>query len=76
MKYSTDKNFIQRLFENDPTLWTDDASQYEEIRNRLGWLSLPVKQYDLVPEYVQFLEQILQDGFTDVFVLGMGGVHH
>lgn len=73
MKYSTDKNFIQRLFDNDPTLWTDDASQYEEIRNRLGWLSLPAKQYDLVPEYDQFLEQILQDGFTDVFVLGMGG---
>ena len=64
---------VSRLFEHDPTLWTEDRSQFEEIRNRLGWLDLPSQQFQLVNELVGFRNLCLQAGLTDVFVLGMGG---
>ena len=73
MKNASDADYIQRLFDNDPSLWTSDHSQHEEIRNRLGWLSLPGKQFELIEDYKAFLKQILAEGITDVFVLGMGG---
>lgn len=73
MKTASDADYIQRLFDNDPSLWTSDHSQHEEIRNRLGWLSLSGKQFELIDDYKAFLKQVLAEGITDVFVLGMGG---
>ena len=73
MKTASDADYIQRLFDNDPSLWTPDHSQHDEIRNRLGWLSLPGKQFELIDDYKAFLKQVLAEGITDVFVLGMGG---
>lgn len=73
IKAGTNENYVQRLFDNDPTLWTTDSKQFEEIRNRLGWLSLPGKQYGLIPDYQAFLTQLKEEDYTDVFVLGMGG---
>ena len=64
---------VSRLFEHDPTLWTEDRAQFDEIRNRLGWLDLPSQQVQLIAELVGFRNLCLQAGFTDVFVLGMGG---
>lgn len=64
---------VSRLFEHDPTLWTEDRAQYAEIRNRLGWLDLPSAQLDLIGSLESFRNLCLQAGFTDVFVLGMGG---
>ena len=64
---------VSRLFEHDPTLWTEDRAQFDEIRNRLGWLDLPSLQLDLIDELESFRDMCLQAGFTDVFVLGMGG---
>lgn len=64
---------VSRLFEHDPTLWTEDRAQFEEIRNRLGWLDLPSQQVQLITDLESFRNLCLQAGFTDVFVLGMGG---
>ncbi|MEA4812081.1 MAG: bifunctional transaldolase/phosoglucose isomerase [Anaerolineaceae bacterium] len=64
---------VRRLFEHDPTLWTEDRSQFDEIRNRLGWLSLPEAQLAVVKELESFRNTCLNAGFKDVFVLGMGG---
>ncbi len=64
---------VSRLFEHDPTLWTEDRSQFDEIRNRLGWLGLPTEQLALTSSLESFRNLCLQAGFTDVFVLGMGG---
>ena len=64
---------VSRLFEHDPTLWTEDRTQFAEIRNRLGWLDLPSQQVQLIGELDGFRNLCLQAGFTDVFVLGMGG---
>ncbi len=64
---------VSRLFEHDPTLWTEDRAQFDEIRNRLGWLDLPSSQLDMISGLESFRNLCLQAGFTDVFVLGMGG---
>ena len=64
---------VSRLFDHDPTLWTEDHAQFDEIRNRLGWLNLPSTQLELVSGLESFRNLCLKAGFTDVFVLGMGG---
>ena len=73
MKTATEQNYLQRLFDNDPSLWTNVESEFDEIRNRLGWLGLPGSQISHISEYQAFLKEVLDEGFTDVFVLGMGG---
>lgn len=64
---------VSRIYAHDPTFWTDDENGFEEIRNRLGWLSLPSQQIQLIPELEAFRDEVLSEGFTDSFVLGMGG---
>lgn len=64
---------VRRMYAHDPAFWTDDESGFEEIRNRLGWLGLPSKQVSLIPELEAFRDDLLSEGFTDTFVLGMGG---
>ncbi len=64
---------VSRMYAHDPTFWTDNEDGFEEIRNRLGWLGLPSQQVSLIPELESFRDELLADGFTDAFVLGMGG---
>lgn len=71
-KMITDEG-VSRMYAHDPAFWTDDESGYEEIRNRLGWLGLPSQQVSLIPELEAFRDDLLSEGFTDAFVLGMGG---
>lgn len=65
--------YVGSLFDHEPTFWTKDESGFEEIRNRLGWLSLPGQQFALIDELTAFRDQLLAEGFEHAFVLGMGG---
>jgi len=65
--------YIGRLYDHDPSLWTQDNTQYDEIRNRLGWLDLPLHQSALALELKDWAQSQLSAGFDKVFVLGMGG---
>lgn len=64
---------VSRMYEHDPSLWTDNSDDFEEIRNRLGWLGLPSRQLQMVDDLNYYREQKIEQGFTHVFVLGMGG---
>lgn len=64
---------VSRMYAHDPIFWTNDESGFEEIRNRLGWLGLPSQQFSLIPELKAFHDELITEGFTDAFVLGMGG---
>lgn len=66
-------NFIRRIWEKDPTLWTEDAAHHAEIRNRLGWLEAPVRMKDSAREIMAFADEIKTEGFTSVVLMGMGG---
>jgi transaldolase/glucose-6-phosphate isomerase len=61
----------RRLWAKDSTLWTSDPAKRDEIRDRLGWLSVA----DQMLEHVAELKQLARDArtYSDVVLLGMGG---
>src|SRR5690348_517647 len=61
----------RRLWAKDSTLWSSDPAKRDEIRDRLGWLSVA----DQMLEHVQELKQLARDArtYSDVVLLGMGG---
>jgi len=61
---------MYRIWAHDHTLWKEDPS---EISNRLGWLHLPEKMPEAVPELEAFAEEIRGLGYTRALLLGMGG---
>lgn len=63
--------FIQRLWERDPTLWFPEPMP--EVVDRLGWLSLGETMRSQLDDYVDMARQIREEGMTDVVLLGMGG---
>lgn len=63
----------QRLWEGDPSLWTKVSADEQEIKQRLGWLTLPQDSREFVDEWENFREEIKQDGIDRVVLLGMGG---
>lgn len=68
-----EEKFVEKLFEQDPSLWTEDASAQAEIKKRLGWLYLPDTSRAKINEIVEFRDEILNSGFEDVLLMGMGG---
>jgi transaldolase/glucose-6-phosphate isomerase len=68
-----ENNVVKRLFNNDPTLWTDDPTGQAEIRMRLGWLQSPKNSQTMIEEVNVFASEVIQSGFTHVLLLGMGG---
>ncbi len=63
----------RRMQDVDPSLWTEDAAGKHEIRKRLGWLTLPEKSRDMIPDVNFFVEEVLSAGYTHALLLGMGG---
>jgi transaldolase/glucose-6-phosphate isomerase len=67
----TEQKFVQRLWDKDHTLWS--AEPVTELIDRLGWLTLPELEHDVLDDAVAFAENVRSDGFTHVVLLGMGG---
>ena len=65
--------FARRLWLADASLWTDDPDQAEEVRQRLGWLTLPQESEGLVEGLEAFASELRSSGFTQAVLLGMGG---
>ncbi len=68
-----DKQFARRVFEKDPYLWKSDEKQAQAIRNRLGWLNSVNDFAGKVDELSAFANEIKNDRFSHVVLLGMGG---
>jgi transaldolase/glucose-6-phosphate isomerase len=59
---------IGRIWERDATVWTGaDEAKW------LGWLDEPGRMRERVPELVAFADEIADDGFDAIVLLGMGG---
>jgi len=67
------KQIITRIYEKDATVWDKNPSEFKNIQNRLGWLDAPFVSFDLIDEINKFRDEIVQEGFTHVLLLGMGG---
>ncbi len=70
LKDISEHRIIERIWAHDHTVWKEDPS---DIQNRLGWLHAPEGMADAVPEIKTFADQIRQEGFARVLLLGMGG---
>jgi transaldolase/glucose-6-phosphate isomerase len=57
----------RRLWGRDATLWPGQPAGW------LGWLELPERAAREIDDIQDFARQVVQDGFTDVVLLGMGG---
>jgi glucose-6-phosphate isomerase len=67
------ERWASRLMDRDTTLWTTDHAVAEAIAQRLGWLDAPGHFGTQIPALEGFGDRVLEEGFTDVIVAGMGG---
>jgi transaldolase / glucose-6-phosphate isomerase len=68
----TGKDLTGKIWRKDPTVWSAEASS-QDIIDRLGWLSLPESMQNQVGEIASFSQEIKNEGFRHVVLLGMGG---
>ena len=72
-KKLTEMNAVKRLFEVDPSLWTNDPAGQNEIRKRCDWLNAPWTGVEVVDEYELLRKHCQGQGITHALLLGMGG---
>jgi len=59
---------VRRLWQRDASLWTNaDEAQW------LGWLDIVEKQIAGKDQFKQLADEIKNENFTDILLLGMGG---
>ena len=66
-------DFTTRFWQKDATLWTQDAAAQQSIRSFMGWLDTPEVMARNAAAIKQFVQDVVDDGFQHVVVMGMGG---
>src|SRR5436305_1594132 len=62
------RELIDRIWERDPTVWTGgDEAKW------LGWMDEPNRMRERAGELSQFADDVADEGFDAVVLLGMGG---
>jgi len=64
------RDVVARMWQKDHTVWNSDPT---EITNRLGWLTVSELMREQIPALQSFAEEVRNDGFRHVVLLGMGG---
>ena len=64
---------VNRIWDHDVSVWTEDPEGAAEARDRLGWLQSPEIGLSDLAEYKSFADGVREDGFQHVALLGMGG---
>jgi transaldolase / glucose-6-phosphate isomerase len=64
------QRILPRIWEHDYTVWKPSP---DEISNRLGWLDIAERLRDEVDALQTFANDLIQEGYTQVLLLGMGG---
>ncbi|MCX6055004.1 MAG: bifunctional transaldolase/phosoglucose isomerase [Chloroflexi bacterium] len=66
-------NFVERLKRHDPSLWSEDQKEQNEICERMDWIQAPWQSEELLPELEGLLKECRRNGFTHALLMGMGG---
>src|SRR5215208_6769295 len=64
---------VERIWNKDGSTWTDDPDAQRTIPNALGWLTIAEQMIEQVDGLEAFAAEVRDAGFTNVFLLGMGG---
>ena len=67
-----DENVIERIWDGDPTVWSDNPQHKREISRRLGWLTSAEVLRDDMEELIGFADEVRHQ-YTHIVLLGMGG---
>jgi len=67
------EKFVARLWNHDPTLWTDQPDGQKEIVQRMDWLLAPWEYENIKRQTQGLLQQLTHEGITRALILGMGG---
>lgn len=65
-----ERNLMARIWEKDPTVWKPEP---EQITNRLDWLNITEEIRGDIPRFEALRDALLEAGYTDILLLGMGG---
>ncbi len=65
-------NWIDRIWQQDTTVWKRDEAHRKIIENALGWLPVVAAMQGKVDDLLAFVNSVKAE-FKDVVVLGMGG---
>lgn len=71
IRQASAENVAQRLWKRDPALWGGPG--VPEIEDRLGWLNVTETMQESLPELTGLRDELVQEGYTDAVLLGMGG---
>lgn len=63
----------RRIWERDASLWKSDPAVQQEIRERLGWLTVAGAMQERLTEIESLVEAVRRDGYQYAVLLGMGG---
>jgi glucose-6-phosphate isomerase len=67
------EDYTRRIWDVDPDLWRPEPEHHAEIRNRMGWLTLPGDCMAHADELVALADEVRQAGIERIVLLGMGG---
>ena len=67
----SEQGFARALWDKDYRLWS--SRPVPEIADRMGWLTLPETMQAQVSDITSFADQVRDEGFRQVVLLGMGG---
>ncbi|MCL4496203.1 MAG: bifunctional transaldolase/phosoglucose isomerase [Firmicutes bacterium] len=69
----TSNHAVRRIWEHDASLWKSEPEHQAIIKNALGWLTVPEAVANDIGNLKALTQELINQGYTDVVVLGMGG---
>ena len=66
----SEEKIVERIWNKDYTVWDDNPG---EISNRLGWLDSVETTSKAGSEINEFVQSVINEGFTNALLMGMGG---
>lgn len=63
----------ERFWNRDGSLWSSETQVQEFIHRFMGWTDIAERMLPRVDELQSFAKHVVEEGFTDVLVCGMGG---
>jgi transaldolase/glucose-6-phosphate isomerase len=73
LREAEEAGVAKRIWRKDASLWKSDDASHKQIRNSLGWLTVPDEMIGVAGELIEFADVIRRRGFKHVMVCGMGG---